>query len=137
MISRKDYNDGDRNVLVYTGSFVNGLYDGFGTLYEVGSAEEKILKLPNKSKRVSFGAQRLNGLNNGDKYFSLSHIPIKYEGEFSRGMESGFGTYFYENGDKFSGCIKNGKVEGYGTYHFVSNNESISGIWRNNMYTEC
>ncbi len=135
MISRREY--GEVNVLVYTGSFINGLYDGFGTLYEVGNAEEKVLKLPRDTKKVTFGVKSCNVINHGDKYFSLSHIPTKYEGEFSNGMESGFGTYFYENGDKFSGCIKNGKVEGYGTYHFVSNNESISGIWRNNVYTEC
>lgn len=34
MISRKDLT-AETNDLVYTGSFVNGMYHGFGTLYEI------------------------------------------------------------------------------------------------------
>lgn len=34
MIYRKDNNKG-KNSIIYTGSFVNGLYQGFGTLYQI------------------------------------------------------------------------------------------------------
>lgn len=33
-ISRRDYQR-NLNEIIYTGSFVNGLYHGFGTLYEI------------------------------------------------------------------------------------------------------
>lgn len=36
MILKKDKNKG-KNIIVYTGSFVNGLYQGFGTLYQISS----------------------------------------------------------------------------------------------------
>jgi hypothetical protein len=124
MISRKNGETGEKD-LIYKGSFMNGTYHGLGTLYEVERPEEKRLKLPITGKRMSFGQQRMQSKSQikVDKYFLLSEMPVKYEGEFVNGEESGFGAYTYENGDRFSGCIEDGVIEGYGTYHFSESGE--------------
>ena len=86
MISIKNEYSGE-NGLIYTGSFVNGVYHGFGTLYEIENAQEKRVRLPSSGKRISFGQQRMQQKSQmrGEKHFSLSEVPIKYEGEFVSG----------------------------------------------------
>lgn len=46
--------------------------------------------------------------------------------------KDGFGTLYFVNGDKFSGCFKEDMVEGYGTFT-SRKSEIVAGIWKNNI----
>ena len=40
----------------------------------------------------------------------------------------GFGSFFLDEGEKFSGCFKRGVVDGYGCF-YKNSGELISGLW--------
>ena len=53
---------------------------------------------------------------------------VIYSGEWEIGKESGHGTYYYSNGDRYKGNWKGGKQEGSGTYYFA-NGDRCEGNW--------
>lgn len=55
---------------------------------------------------------------------------IKYEGEFNKGEWQGFGTIYFAQGERFSGCVRNGQINGYGCF-YENSNQMTSGIWIN------
>jgi len=48
---------------------------------------------------------------------------------------NGYGTYTYENGNKYFGKFKDAKRNGLGTYTFA-NGTVDKGIWKNNKLIE-
>lgn len=44
----------------------------------------------------------------------------------------GFGTLYFTNGDKFSGCFTDDTINGYGTFT-PANGTIYAGIWKNNV----
>ena len=46
---------------------------------------------------------------------------------------SGFGTLFFDDGEKFSGCLKKGVIDGYGCF-YRRNGELVSGLWAGNRF---
>ena len=72
---------------VYSGSWLDGKYHGFGKLNNI---------------------DWINGIVAKDDLESGKKCWIKYEGEFKDGEREGFGTIYYANGERFSGCFKTG-----------------------------
>lgn len=93
--------------VLYNGSWVDGKYDGFGTLYNL-----EVTK--GEADKFDLGSSTGNW--------------VKYEGEFKKNEKQGFGTIYFFNGERFSGCMKNGEVSGYGCF-YDSLNQMTSGIW--------
>jgi hypothetical protein len=91
----------------YSGSFIDGKFHGFGTL----------LNLRYRPSPVDY---RCIDLSKG--YWT------RFEGEFENGTKTGFGTIFFEEGEKFSGCLKRDVIEGYGCF-YKKTKELISGLW--------
>lgn len=96
--------------IIYSGSWADGLFEGFGTAYNLEISKERV--------------NMRNFNENGSSW-------IKYEGEFSKGERQGFGTFYFVNGEKFSGCMRNGQINGNGCF-YNSANEMTSGMWVNN-----
>ena len=59
---------------------------------------------------------------------------LTYEGEFNNDKKDGFGTLYFLNGDKFSGCFKGDAVEGFGSFYDANRQQHMNGIWVNNVY---
>ncbi len=60
-----------------------------------------------------------------------------YEGQFTKGLPDGKGTYTWSTGDVYDGEWKEGYQDGEGTYKFKKNGNDtiITGIWKNDVYT--
>lgn len=56
----------------------------------------------------------------------------RYEGEFSKGVPDGTGTYTWENGSFYEGQFKNGLKDGKGK--MVTSDSTITGIWEKDHY---
>ena len=59
----------------------------------------------------------------GKGSFNSLFIIQRYEGEFKNGKKSGFGVYFYNNGNKYFGEWQNDDYNGEGT--LVNRNGAI------------
>ena len=46
--------------------------------------------------------------------------------------KEGYGTLYFTNGDKFSGCFSGDIVEGFGTFT-KREGEILAGLWKNNI----
>ena len=93
--------------ILYTGSFRQGKYEGYGTLFQLNYEERNI----------------------DHRFVEMNHNYWKrFEGEFQNGQMNGFGTIVFSEFEKFSGCLKNGKIEGYGCF-YKKNGELVSGLW--------
>lgn len=58
----------------------------------------------------------------------------QYEGEFYEDRKHGFGTLYFVNGDKFSGCFVNDSIQGFGNFYQKKTQKTIMGIWTNNIF---
>jgi len=60
-----------------------------------------------------------------------------YEGQFSKGLPEGHGTYSWANGDTYVGDWEQGLRHGEGTMTFKSagNDSTLTGIWENDKYS--
>ena len=58
---------------------------------------------------------------------------LRFEGEFEQDAMNGFGTLFFPEGEKFSGCLNKGIIEGYGCF-YRRNGELVSGLWSENRF---
>ena len=56
---------------------------------------------------------------------------IRYEGEYSRGLKEGTGTFIYPDGSQYEGEWKRGIRDGHGKYTYV-NGDWYEGSWRDN-----
>jgi hypothetical protein len=77
--------------LCYSGSWQANSFHGFGVLYNESPTEGG----PTNYQNFNFVDK-----NNWEYY----------EGEFDRDRKDGFGTVYFLNGDKFSGCFKEDAV---------------------------
>lgn len=58
----------------------------------------------------------------GNRYVAFAkgkRLPF-YDGNYVNGLKSGFGTYYYKNGNRYTGNYKNGKEHGRGKYKWKS-----------------
>jgi hypothetical protein len=124
--------------LQYEGEFLNGLKHGFGKLKKdqieifIGEWEEDFFN----GEGVLLNPLKLNDLqeNPGNLLLPNQHENtwIKYEGEFKNGKMSGFGTIYFENGDKYRGYFKEGSAHGEGSYYKETENVWITAKWNYN-----
>lgn len=80
-------------------------------------------KYPNKFKLIK-------KLENPNTYLMQFLPELGYTGTWENGKRNGYGTYVWEDGQKYIGEWKNDVRHGKGTVFFV-NGESLSGIWEN------
>ena len=66
-----------------------------------------------KSKREGKGEYEWNKYDNKELI-----TPYLFKGYFENDNFGEFGTYFYTNGDKYIGQLKDGKKHGKGTYYY-------------------
>jgi len=53
-----------------------------------------------------------------------------YVGQVVRNVKNGLGTFFWNDGDRYSGFFVNGEKEGKGTFYY-KNRDQYSGEWKN------
>ena len=85
------------NVIRYAGSFVNGMYNGKGTMFFSGDA--------------FLTGEWKNGKLNG-KGTNLTATGALYVGDFANGIKSGKGILFYKDNSFISGGFLNDKMDG-------------------------
>lgn len=56
----------------------------------------------------------------------------RYEGKFHRGKKEGLGTFYYENGDVFSGVFEDDAPNGEGEYVFAQGG-TVTGTWKRGL----
>lgn len=96
----------------YSGSFLNGKFHGYGTLL---------------NHRYTPAPVDYRCIDLAQGYWT------RFEGEFENGTKTGFGTIFFQEGEKFSGCLKRDVIEGYGCF-YKKTKELISGLWSDNKF---
>lgn len=62
----------------------------------------------------------------------------QYEGHFKNGLPDGYGTYTWENGNKYEGYWLKGEMHGEGTMLKKSNvhDSTIQGIWKKGVFVK-
>lgn len=125
----------------YEGEFLKGLKHGFGKLKNdqteiyVGEWEEDFFS----GNGILFNSAKINtSIENENKEINYENakkgenVWIKYEGEFKNGKMNGFGTIYFENGDKYRGFFKDGLIHGEGSYYKEIENIWMTGKWNYN-----
>ena len=69
-------------------------------------------------------------LKNPNTYLMEFLPELGYTGAWENDKRNGFGTYVWEDGQKYEGFWKNDVRHGKGTV-FFKNGENLSGIWTN------
>lgn len=125
----------------YEGEFLNGLKHGFGKLKKdqteiyIGEWEEDFFNgsgiLVNPAK-ISPSIENENKDINYENVKKVENAWIKYEGEFKKGKMNGFGTIYFENGDRYRGFFKEGLIYGEGSYYKEMDNHWMTGKWNYN-----
>ena len=121
-IGNKKYNQyegrgillGENDNIIFNGHFKNGLYEGFGRLYQ----DQELIYIG------YFKKNKYNG-----KGILYSNKQIKYEGNFLNGEYNGIGIEYRKNG-KIKMKFENGKPlkESYGILYDNNNNEIYKGL---------
>jgi hypothetical protein len=105
----------------YTGHFTDGVEDGQGVLVYVDGHKENV--------RYSKGG-RVEGPVHVD---SSDYKPIDPQdpGCISGNCRTGFGTYVFPSGNKYTGNFKDRKREGQGTA-YLADGDQFTGTWHDN-----
>jgi hypothetical protein len=132
----------------YTGSFKNGLYNGFGelkfnfkSLSSKGAGSVMYHDLyKGQFKNGVFHGQGELQRNDRGKTFTTKGIfvngEIAYTGQYNdEGQKDGQGTLRLENGDRYVGNFKNDVITGTGTYYFADGSTFVGEFVDNSMTT--
>ena len=104
----------------YTGSFTNGMIDGFGTL-----------QFSNGDKYVGFWKKQYRQ-GKGTLIFANGEV---YEGEFSRSKFEGYGKYTFRDGSKYLGNWKDGLKHGEGAM-IMADGRKVAGMWSRDQFED-
>lgn len=116
-----------RGVLIYSGSFVNGVYSGHGTEYYdngaiyIGGFENGQRHGYGEYYWPSGDIYRGNSVEgqrtgNGEYYWPDGAV---YKGNFVEDQRTGEGELLYSDGRKYVGSFLNGQRHGYGEFYFL------------------
>lgn len=138
----------DRGQKIYEGNFIEGVYEGYGLLYENNYVYEgeflqwkkngrgSIIFYNKESYLGNFYEDKYEGLgimyyNNGDKYIGrfvnnkkekCGKLYFKngnnYFGDFSNDQMTGFGIFSYKNGNSYIGYLKNQSFDNVGIFTY-------------------
>jgi len=102
----------------------------FSTIILHGQEKCKVLK-PNLSG--TYKGKCKNGLANGK---GIAIGKDKYEGQFSKGLPQGEGTYTWSNGSTYTGEWAAGMRHGIGKYTSSVNEKDsvLNGVWQEDKY---
>jgi hypothetical protein len=108
----------------YSGQFKNGLEDGTG----------KIIKKDGTKENVQYAAG-VKIISHLVKVEEKDYKPVGQDVNcISGNCITGYGTYQFSSGNKYTGNFKEYKREGQGTFYFA-NGEKFEGIFHNNLQT--
>jgi hypothetical protein len=125
------YRDGQK----YEGSFLNGNFEGEGTMTNAdGTVKAGIWKNNVYSGKSLGNYGCISGnCDEGTGTYTFENGE-KYVGSFLKGTYEGPGTYYYSNGDKYVGNFVNGTRNGQGTYTFAVDGRKYVGKWKANKF---
>lgn len=103
----------------YEGFFVNGLFEGKGTMTYRSS-----------SGMITYEGGFKKGLRHGDGILILRNGDA-YKCKFENDVIEGLGTVIYNNGNKYVGNFRNGVRDGVGVF-ILANGERYDGTWQAN-----
>ena len=108
---KEEFKNGDS----YSGSFVNGKFEGVGKYcwFESGAVYKGMIK---------------NGIRHGEGVWSNS-VGDRYEGMYESNRKCGNGVLKYSNGNVYKGNFVNDLRHGYGEMIWT-NGERYSGNWK-------
>jgi hypothetical protein len=69
-----------------------------------------------KNSMAVYKGQLKDGLPHGWGTYTHKKRDYNYTGEWRDNHRDGFGTFHWENGDRYIGFVKNGALHGYGYY---------------------
>ena len=107
------WSSGDR----YEGEFTNGILHGIGIVYFADGTSRKVQYENNVITKSEFNIETVK-YSNG-----------YYKGTLKSGTRHGFGTYYWNNGDRYEGNWKDGNYDGKGVFHYADG-ERFVGYWK-------
>lgn len=134
----KDYNGNQ-----YTGEFIDGLKEGYGTYKDTnGNIYEGEFKDSKFNGQGTFfyndGAIYIgefkDGRKNGQGTYT-DNVGNVYVGNFVDDDKEGYGIMTFIDGESYEGAFEDDMFKGIGTYT-LSNGETIKAIWDGNWYTK-
>jgi len=115
----------DRGESRYKGEWRNGRPNGRGTQEIFHGRNNDGSRRDHSVIEARFVNGKAHGY--GKQYFDRGYdetvVPY-YEGYFSNGLQNGFGTYYYGNGDYYRGQFKSSAFHGRGIYYKRAINKS-------------
>ena len=131
----------------YEGAFINGLYFGQGTYYDLSEDSKYVgqwvFGKPEGKGRGTFGSKSKypnryydgewkDGKRHGHgiKFWGEAgeHTNDRYEGEWKNDDMSGLGRYDWANGNYYEGTWLNGNQHGEGKF-VLENGDVFEGVW--------
>lgn len=110
----------------YTGSFKNGVEDGKGVLvYKNGKREEVLYS---NGKKLDY---KPTALKEGEYKSLEGHDPNCTSGN----CETGYGTYVFPSGNRYTGNFSARRREGKGVFYFADGNK-FDGYWHSDQPKE-
>lgn len=104
--------------ILYKGSFKNGLYHGNGILYY-------------KNKNIQYSGMFREGKYNGNGILYSNIGKIQYKGNWKKGKKNGKGIQYHSNGEiMYNGSWKNDYWQGYGLFYTFEGKKIYEGNFR-------
>ncbi len=100
-------------------------------LFTIHNAQAQDCKVNLESISGTYEGACKKGLANG---FGEAKGKDTYKGEFKKGLPHGKGVYTWENLDMYEGEFVKGKMEGQGVFTAKSDQEVITGYWKDGEY---
>lgn len=104
-------------VFQYTGNFLNGKRNGFGTCFY-------------KQEKLYYEGNFVNGNKEGEGIAYKENSKYSYKGSWKNNQKNGYGELITENGAKYSGYFVNDEIKGDGL-RVNSTGEILKGNWTN------
>ncbi|MCE5347068.1 MAG: hypothetical protein LLG13_12390 [Bacteroidales bacterium] len=113
---------------------LTGLFAGILLFSGVNAfAQDSDCKVTLPSLAGSYSGQCKNGLASGK---GVAQGTDRYEGQFSKGVPEGKGTYTWANGTVYKGQFQSGLMEGKGEmiYSTTRGDSVVTGYWKKDKY---
>ena len=107
------FSSGDR----YEGEFDNNRLHGNGIVYYADGTSQKVRY---ENNEIVSREPNIETVKYGNGY---------YEGSLKNGKRHGFGTYYWDSGNRYEGNWKDGNYDGKGIFYY-SNGERFEGFWK-------
>lgn len=112
----------------YAGTYgTYGMYDS-----SVGGTTSSQFGTQTNSSVYTAASNPASTLKNG--FYKETYSNGYYEGNFVNGEKTGYGEFYFDNGDIYKGAFLNSEKNGYGEYYY-SDGTSYKGDWKDDART--